>query len=80
MRARHRDGHYLWIENSASVFVTAEGERRWVMNSRDVTDRKERELLHERARERLEEAVSESTAAPRKARRASGPSPITRPS
>jgi len=63
VRVRHRDGHYLWIENAASVFRTAEGERRWVMNSRDVTDRKERELLHERTRERLEEAVSESTAA-----------------
>ena len=63
VRARHRNGHYLWLENAASAFTTAEGERRWVMNSRDVTERKARELLHERARERLEEAVTESTAA-----------------
>ena len=63
VRARHRDGHYVWLENAASGFTTAEGERRWVMNSRDVTERKARELLHERTRERLEEAVTESTAA-----------------
>jgi PAS domain S-box-containing protein len=63
VRARHRDGRYLWIESAARIFLTPEGERRWVMSSRDVTDRRERELLHERTRERLEEAVSESTAA-----------------
>ncbi len=63
VRARHRDGHYVSVENAASAFLTTEGQRRWVMNSRDVTLRREREALQERDRERLEEIVGERTAA-----------------
>jgi PAS domain S-box-containing protein len=62
VRARHRDGHYIWIESAASAFVTPDGERRWVMTSQDVSDRLAREERGARAREQLEEAVSERTA------------------
>ncbi|HVH07876.1 MAG TPA: PAS domain S-box protein, partial [Myxococcota bacterium] len=62
VRARHRNGSYVWLESSANGFVTREGQRRWVMNSRDVTDRRAREVWSERAREELEQAVSERTA------------------
>jgi PAS domain S-box-containing protein len=62
VRARHRAGHYTWIESAASAFVTPDGERRWVMTSQDVSDRLAREERGARAREQLEEAVSERTA------------------
>jgi two-component system cell cycle sensor histidine kinase/response regulator CckA len=62
VRARHRNGSYVWLESAASAFVTPDGERRWVMNSRDVTERHAREVWSERAREELEKAVSERTA------------------
>jgi PAS domain S-box-containing protein len=63
IRVQHRDGTWRWLENVASSFLTEGGERRWVMNSRDVTQRKAREETLERGRERLEMAVTESTAA-----------------
>jgi PAS domain S-box-containing protein len=63
VRARCRDGRYVWIESAASLFATPEGERRWVMTSQDVSDRLAREERGERAREQLEEAVNERTAA-----------------
>jgi two-component system cell cycle sensor histidine kinase/response regulator CckA len=62
VRARRRDGSYVWIESAARGFVTPDGARRWVMNTRDVTDRRAREVWSERAREELELAVSERTA------------------
>jgi PAS domain S-box-containing protein len=63
VRARRRDGSHLWLESVARAFVTRDGERRWVMNSRDISDRKLAEDLRERVREHLEEAVSERTIA-----------------
>ncbi len=63
VRARHQDGSWRWLENVAGSFVTRSGERRWVMNSRDVTERRAHEESLERGRERLEMTVSERTAA-----------------
>ena len=62
VRVRHRNGSYVWLESAANGFVTPEGESRWVMSSRDVTDRRAREVWSERARVELEQAVSERTA------------------
>ena len=60
-RARHRDGGYRWLESSARGFTSSDGTNRWVMNSRDVTERVARDEQRERDRERLEEAVTERT-------------------
>jgi two-component system cell cycle sensor histidine kinase/response regulator CckA len=62
-RARHRDGGFRWLESSARGFTSSDGTRRWVMNSRDVTERVARDEQRERDHERLEEAVTERTRA-----------------
>ncbi len=55
VRACHADGSDRWLESAARAFVTPGGTRRWVLNSRDVTERHEQER---RARARLEETVT----------------------
>ena len=57
-RARHRDGHYVWIEvTTRSVFDDATGEFRHVVAvSRDVSERKRQELEMQDAREAAEGA------------------------
>ncbi len=39
-RYRHRDGEYHWIECTGRIFDTVLGERRGVVISRDITERK----------------------------------------
>jgi PAS domain S-box-containing protein len=45
-RVRRRDGSWRWLESTANPYSTAEGERRVIAISRDVTERfgREREL------------------------------------
>ena len=56
-RARHADGSWVWLES-----VTSTGEEYrdggYVINSRDITDRKHRERELEQKTERLEEFAS----------------------
>ena len=42
-RYRHVEGNYRWFESTGRVYQTALGERRGVIVSRDVTDRKKSE-------------------------------------
>jgi PAS domain S-box-containing protein len=57
-RARHRDGHFVWIEvTTRSVFDEATGEfRRVVAVARDVSERKRQEIEMRDAREAAEGA------------------------
>ena len=57
-RARHRDGHYVWIEaTTRSVYDEASGEfRHTVVVTRDVSERKAQELAMLAAREAAETA------------------------
>jgi two-component system, cell cycle sensor histidine kinase and response regulator CckA len=59
VRGRRGDGSFVWLESVARSFLAPDGQRRWVMNSRDISDRKQAEELRERVRERLEEAIGE---------------------
>ncbi len=43
-RVRHRDGHYLWLENKGRVFIDVDGIKKAIIISRDITERKEAEL------------------------------------
>ncbi|GAB2803050.1 hypothetical protein GCM10027040_34060 [Halomonas shantousis] len=50
VRIRHQQGHYVWLETSCSPYTNpVNGRYEWVLAvSRDITDRKHRELkLHE---------------------------------
>jgi PAS domain S-box-containing protein len=38
-RARHKDGSWRWLENEGVVYTRADGEVRFLMVGRDVTDR-----------------------------------------
>lgn len=45
-RARHKDGHYLWIESSFQVMRNSEGEVEQVLTiARDITERKKYEEM-----------------------------------
>jgi len=39
-RYRHKDGHYLWLESKGKSFIDSEGNKKFLMISRDITDRK----------------------------------------
>ncbi|MFW5974334.1 MAG: PAS domain S-box protein, partial [Natrialbaceae archaeon] len=55
-RHRQADGTYLWVESVASANPTPEGY--YVVNTRDISDRKRREQHLQHANERLEAFVS----------------------
>jgi PAS domain S-box-containing protein len=42
-RVRHRDGSWRWLESTGNPYRTADGERRVIVISRDVTERFERD-------------------------------------
>jgi PAS domain S-box-containing protein len=55
-RHERADGGYTWVESVASANPTPDGN--YVVNTRDISDRKEREEHLERTNERLEEFAS----------------------
>ncbi len=55
-RARHADGHYVWLEAATRGISDADGLSREVTVARDVTERKEQELKIRAAQERAEAA------------------------
>jgi PAS domain S-box-containing protein len=57
-RARHADGHYVWIETTTrAVYDEETGEfHREISVGRDITERKEQELRMKAAQERAESA------------------------
>lgn len=42
-RFRHKNGQWRWLESSGKSFKTSNNEARWVIDSRDVTERKRTE-------------------------------------
>ncbi len=40
MRVRHKDGHYLWLENKGKTFIDVDGKKKAILISRDITERK----------------------------------------
>ena len=42
-RYKHKNGHWKWFEATGRAFVTASGELRGVINSRDISERKKME-------------------------------------
>ena len=61
-RERHADGHWIWIEcrGDAVAYLPDHTPARIVGTDRDITDRKNDELLLARTRQRLELALSTS--------------------
>ncbi|HEY1632869.1 MAG TPA: ATP-binding protein [Rhizomicrobium sp.] len=57
-RALHRDGHYVWLEaTTRGIFDEATGEfLREISVTRDITERKQQELVMRQAQERAETA------------------------
>ncbi|MCK4285100.1 MAG: PAS domain-containing sensor histidine kinase [Candidatus Lokiarchaeota archaeon] len=43
MRVRHKDGHYLWLENKGTTFIDIDGQKKAFIISRDITERKNTE-------------------------------------
>ncbi|MHA2269611.1 MAG: PAS domain-containing sensor histidine kinase [Promethearchaeota archaeon] len=40
MRVRHKDGHYLWLENKGTTFTDLDKQKKALIISRDITERK----------------------------------------
>lgn len=59
--ARHARGHPVTLESAIRQFYVEEGERRFVVTSRDVTHRAATERSNEEARAALERLVAERT-------------------
>ncbi|HTT85676.1 MAG TPA: ATP-binding protein [Rhizomicrobium sp.] len=55
-RARHADGHYVWLEAATRGIPDANGVAREITVARDVTERMEQELKIRAAQERAEAA------------------------
>jgi PAS domain S-box-containing protein len=60
VRARRSDGSWIWLENVARSYVTPDGSRRWVMHSRDVSERMRREEMRDRDHALLALSASDS--------------------
>jgi PAS domain S-box-containing protein len=60
VRARRSDGSWIWLENVARSYVAPDGQRRWVMNSRDVSERMAREEMRDLDHARLALSAAES--------------------
>lgn len=43
IRVKHKDGYYIWLESKGKVFIDADGKKKGVIISRDITNRKETE-------------------------------------
>lgn len=54
-RHKQADGTYIWVESATSANPTPDGN--YVINTRDISDRKQREQELERQNERLDEFV-----------------------
>ncbi len=54
-RFKHNNGEWRWLESTGKSFKTSDGERRWVIDSRDITQRKKTE---EQIRKSLKEKES----------------------
>ena len=55
LRIQHRQGHYLWFEAKGRTFINEQGEKKLIIISRDITQRKQVEarLAESEARYRL---------------------------
>ncbi|MFX1454257.1 MAG: PAS domain-containing protein, partial [Promethearchaeota archaeon] len=40
LRVRHKKGHYLWLENKGTTFIDVDGQKKALIISRDITERK----------------------------------------
>ena len=58
-RYRHKDGSWRWLESSASIFTTSNGEKRILVASRDVTERRRQREERELALREKEEALAQ---------------------
>lgn len=45
MRVKHKDGHYIWLENRGKTFTDLDGKKKALIISRDITERKNAERL-----------------------------------
>ncbi|MFW9825262.1 MAG: PAS domain S-box protein [Candidatus Thorarchaeota archaeon] len=45
MRVRHKMGHYLWLENKGTTFIDLDGQKKALIISRDITERKKVEQM-----------------------------------
>jgi PAS domain S-box-containing protein len=60
-RARHKSGHWVWLEGSGSIYRTAEGEPRVVAFSRDVTEARRAEEARRAGEERLQVMIDNAS-------------------
>lgn len=56
-RVRHADGSWLWLETVANFYPSEDGAQRFVINSRDVTQRRLNEQTQRRAEEQYRTIV-----------------------
>ncbi|MFX0082285.1 MAG: PAS domain S-box protein [Candidatus Hodarchaeota archaeon] len=62
MRVKHKDGHYLWLENKGKTFRDTDGKKKAVIISRDISEHKkiQKELIDQKIElEKLNELKSE---------------------
>ncbi len=43
LRFKKKDGSYIWLDNKGNIFINDKGERKVLLISRDITDKKEAE-------------------------------------
>ena len=55
-RVRHRDGHWVWLETLGLTYARADGQRRYLAVSRDVTERRRAEQERRELEESLQRA------------------------
>lgn len=62
MRVKHKDGHYLWLENKGKTFIDSDGKKKAIIISRDISEHKQiqKKLIDQKIElEKLNELKSE---------------------
>ena len=62
-RMRHKEGHYLWFEETVKMFNDEEGKQKYLFISRDITDKKIAEVRLKESEEKYRDLFENSPSA-----------------
>lgn len=60
-RVRHKDGDYIWLEHKGKVFIDTDGEKKAIIISRDISERKKVEQIVKESEEKYRSLITNLT-------------------
>ncbi|TFG05052.1 MAG: PAS domain S-box protein [Promethearchaeota archaeon] len=57
LQIRHKDGHYIWVEARANFFTDEEGQRKSIVITREISERKQKDEALKKSEERYRQII-----------------------